>query len=136
MPVIYRELLTDKARASHVDALFGINFPLRLEPAIFDFAGRLSQDYGGGLWLLYALCNGGFYMAPQSQRRFRVVSENGFEGELSADVLGITACLYAYSHLSFTGAGQFQEACAEQFHFVRAFALDHAEAAAILAAID
>ena len=136
MTVIYRELLADKERARHADALFGINFPLRLEPAIFDFAGRLSQDYGGGLWLFYALCNGGFYMAPQSDRRFRVSSENGFEGELSADALGITACLYAYSHLSFTPVGQFHEACAEQFHFVRAFALDHPEAAAILAAID
>ncbi len=136
MTVIYRELLTDKARAKHADVLFGINFPLRLEPAIFDFAGRLSQDYGGGLWLFYALCNGGFYMAPESDRRFKVVFENGFEGELSADALGLTACLYAYSHLSFTGEGAFQQTCAEQFHFVRACAMGHAEAGAIFAAID
>ncbi len=136
MTCIYRELLADKERAGHADELFGLNFSLRLEPAIFDFAGRLSQDYGGGLWLFHALCNGGFYMAPESERRFRVSSENGFEGELSADALGLTACLYAYSHLSFTSPSAFAETCAEQFHFVRAFALDHPEAAAILAAID
>jgi len=136
MTVIYRELLADRYRASHTAALFGINFPMRLEPAIFTIAGRLSQDYSGGLWLFHALCNGGFYMAPQSEGRFRVSAENGFEGEMSADALGITACLYAYSQLSFTGEGAFQETCVEQFHLLRAFALDHAEADAIFAAID
>jgi hypothetical protein len=46
--------------------------------------------------------------------------------------LGITACLYAYSHLSFAG----NEICAEQYHLVRAYAMAHAEVQAILAAID
>ena len=134
MTVIYSQLLADKERISHTSKLFGLNFPLQLEPAIFDFAGRLSQDYGGGLWLFYALCNGGFYVAPESKRRFQVRSENGFEGEMSADALGTTACLYAYSHLSFTGSGAFHETCAEQFHLLRALALGHAEASAIASA--
>ena len=134
MTVIYHELLGDPQRISHTTALFGVNFPMRLEPAVFTIAGQLSQDYTGGLWQFFALCNDGFYMAPQSERRFKVVAANGFEGDMSADALGITVCLYAYSQLSFTGAGAFQETCAEQFHLLRALALDHAEATAIFAA--
>ncbi len=61
--------------------------------------------------------------------------ENGWEGHLSADALGITSCLYGYSQLSF-GDGDFAGKCAEQYHLLRAHMLDHAEAAAILAAID
>jgi hypothetical protein len=73
-------------------------------------------------------------MAPQSCMRFAVRAENGFEGSLSACALGITACLYAYS-LSF-GNDDLAEICATQYHLLRAHALDHREAAAILAAID
>lgn len=136
MTVIYHELLGDQQRVNYTAALFGVNFSVRLEPSIFTIAGQLSRDYTGGLWQFFALCNGGFYMAPQSEHRFKVVSENGFEGEMSADALGITACLYAYSQLSFTGEGAFQETCADQFHLLRACALAHAEAGAVFAAVD
>ena len=54
------------------------------------------------------------------------------QGEMSAEALGITACLYAYSHLSFGG----NEICAEQYHLVRDYAMDHPEVREILAAID
>ncbi len=74
-------------------------------------------------------------MAPDSGGTFRVVCENGFEGQLSADALGLTACLYAYSHLSFSD-GHVTEVCAEQYHLVRDYAMDHDEVRAILAAID
>jgi hypothetical protein len=74
-------------------------------------------------------------MAPQSCMRFAVRAENGFEGSLSGCALGITACLYAYSHLSF-GNGDVAAVCAEQYDSLSAHALDHREAAAILAAID
>ena len=62
--------------------------------------------------------------------------ENGFEGTLSADAIGITACLYAYSHLSFTDSPDFAEKCAQQYHLLREFMLEHPEAKAILKAID
>ena len=132
---IYRDLVPDGCRVAHTAGLFGVDFPLRLEPTVFAMAGRLSSEYRGGLWQFYALCNGGFYMAPDSAANFEVRCENGFEGQLSADALGITACLYAYSHLSF-GGGDFAGKCAEQYHLLREFMLDHAEAAVILAAID
>ena len=85
--------------------------------------------------MFYEIGRGGFYMAPDVDHGFDVVCENGFNGTMSADALGITACLYSYSHLSF-GEGAFAETCAEQYHLLRAFAMDHVEAGAILAACD
>ena len=127
--------LSDEQRIAYPASLFGVAFPFRVEPTIFTFAQDLSSDYTGGYWELYALSNGGFYMAPQSCMRFTVRAEHGFEGSLSACALGITACLYAYSHLSF-GNGDVAATCAEQYQLLREHALDHREARAILAAID
>jgi hypothetical protein len=54
---------------------------------------------------------------------------------MSADAFGITVCLFAYSNLSF-GSGQFAETCGDQYHLLREYMMDHAEAGAILAATD
>jgi hypothetical protein len=50
--------------------------------------------------------------------------------------LGIAACLYAYSHLSFGGDDAFVETCAQQYHLLRDYMLEHPEARGILGAID
>ena len=119
-----------------IDKLFGIDYALRLEPAIFQLAEHLAApQYNGGYWEFYSLSNGGFYMAPRSDTVFNVSSNNGFAGEMTADALGITACLYAYSHLSFSDGG-FAETCAENYHLLREFAHGHVEARSIFAAID
>jgi len=126
------------AEASRMEAthtLFGLHFPLRLEPTVFNMAGMLSEQYQGGSWEFYALSNGGFYMAPRASTSFTVTSENGFAGPMSGDVLGITACLYAYSQLSFV-QNSFGELCAQHYHWLREYALDHSETSAIFAAID
>ena len=57
-------------------------------------------------------------------------------GEMSADALGITACLYAYSHLSFGQESQFTDTCAQHYHWLRDFALDHDGAGDIFRAVD
>ena len=132
---IERTLIKHSDRVAHTAALFGFHFPLHVEPTIYAFADRLSPDYHGGYWLFYALSNGAFYMAPDEDRMFQVTCENGFEGHLSADALGITACLYAYSHLSFSGAA-FADICAQQYHWLREFALEHSEVGLIMGAID
>ncbi len=132
---ICKHLVPAEHRSCHVAKLFGHHFPLRLEPFVFAITERLSSDYLGGYWEFFALCNGGFYMAPQSDTIFSVSCENGFEGKLSADALGITACLYAYSNLSF-GDGEFAQTCARQYHLLRDYAMDHTEVGAILGAID
>jgi Antirestriction protein len=134
-PTITRQLVAEDQRTNVTADLFGVYFPIQLELFIFSMASRLSEDYGGGYWLFYSLDNGGFYMAPDSEGQFQVTSENGSEGSMSSDAFGITVCLFGFSNLSF-GSGQFAETCAEQFHLLREFMMDHAEAGAILAATD
>ncbi len=108
--IITRQLVAEDQRTTVTADLFGVYFPLQLEPFVFSMASLLSEDYGGGYWVFYTLDNGGFYMAPDSDGQFQVISENGWEGFMSADAFGITVCLYAYSNLSF-GSGAFAETC-------------------------
>ena len=133
-PIVTARLVPDTDRVQHTAKAFGSTFQ-RLEPAIFDMAGRLAAEYNGGYWLFYALSNGGFYMAPRSDTTFIVSSENGFEGELSADAFGIVCCLYSFSHLSF-GGDAFADLCANQYHLVREYMFQHPEVRSILRAID
>ncbi len=96
----------------------------------------MAADYHGGYWDFYTLSNAGFYMAPSTDHVFAVSCANSFQGELSGDALGITANLYAYSHLSFTGDGGFPRQCARQYHLLKEYMCQHPEVANILGAID
>lgn len=133
---IYREQLSEAQRGPHAAKLFGIRFPLMVEPYTFDSAGALSEQYDGGYWEFYVLSNGGFYMAPTGRETFHVVCANGFEGDLSADAFGITASLYAHSLLSFAADKALAEECARQYHWLREYAGQHREADAIWRAVD
>ena len=128
-------VVPESQRMSVVDKLFGIQYVLVLEPAVFRFAETLAHAYNGAYWTFHTLPNAGFYMSPRSDTIYAVSCENGYEGKLSADALGIVACLYAYSHLSF-GDGTFAETCAENYHLLREFVFEYPEARAILRAID
>ena len=124
-------------RAEHAAGIFGAAFPFVIEPRIFMTAESLSHSYRGGCWEMYALSNGGFYMAPETDRVFPVSAANGFEGVMSADAFGITVCLYLFSLASFDRRKpRLAATCAEQFHLLREFALDHPESAAIFGATD
>lgn len=136
VPAISVMALDDDQRVRHPAALFGVHFPMCLEPVIYSMADRLSPEYAGGYWAMYALSNGAFYMASESKETMRVNCPNGYERTMSADALGITACLYAYSHLSFGGPTDLAETCARQYHLLREFMFEHAEAGSILQAID
>ena len=130
--IVAREV-ADNERMQMLPRHFGRDM-LTVEYAIFAFMRKLSSRYTGGYWSYRELSNQGFYMAPQSESRFPIsVDGNGFEGEMSADAAGITACLFALSHLSFQVRN---EQIAEHYHLLRDFALEHEEASVILAAID
>ena len=133
---IIRQQVNDKQRIQHTADLFGHRFPLNIEPSIYFIASNIAPEYKGAYWEFYSLSNGGFYMAPYSDKAYQISCDNGFEGTLSADALGITACLYSYSHLSFTTNPTFADICFNHYQWLRAFMLEHAEASAILAAID
>ena len=133
---ITRKLVSNHQRIKHTADLFGMRFPLNLEPAVYSVAANIAHEYNGAYWEFYSLSNCGFYMAPCSEGIYQISCDNGFEGKLSADALGITACLYAYSHLSFSNNTAFAEICANHYHWLRAYMLEHKEASAILSAID
>lgn len=128
-------IIPEAERLSFVDLIFGISYVLKLEPTVFTMAERLASSYTGGYWEFHDLSNGGFYMAPRLDTIFDVSCENGYEGKLSPEALGITACLYAYSHLSF-GDDRLAQLCADQYHLLRDFAIGHREASVIMRAID
>jgi hypothetical protein len=134
--LVTRELVTENRRLEVTELLFGIHFPLKLEPIIYGITERIAeQDYKGGYWNMYTLSNGGFYMAPSGDEVFHVKCDNMFEGDLSADGLGVVACLYAYSHLSFSN-GRFARVCACHYHRLREYMFEHPEVKAILGATD
>ena len=133
--LVTRKLVPDDQRMAVTERLFGIHFPLRLEPVVFGITEKMATEYNGGYWSFFQLSNGGFYMSPSSDSVFRVACENMFEGDISADALGITACLYAYSHLSFSN-GRFARVSACHYHRLREFMFEHPEASKIIQATD
>ena len=133
--IVTRELVPESQRMAITERLFGLHFPLRLEPVIYGITDRMAQDYTGGYWDMYTLSNDGWYMAPSGDHVYNVKCDNMFESTLSADALGITACLYAYSHLSFSD-GRFGRICACHYHRLYEHMAGHPEARAILGAID
>ena len=132
---ITNTIVPESERLTIVDSLFGIAYVLKLEPAVFSIAEALAEEYTGGFWEFHALSNGGFYMAPRLDNSVTVSCENGYEGKLSQDAFGITACLYAYSELSF-GDTSMAQICAQQYHLLREYAAQHPEAGALCLAID
>ena len=132
---VTRELVPEDHRLSITERLFGIHFPLKLEPVIYGITDRMAEDYSGAYWTFFTLNNGGFYMAPSSDEVFHVTCDNMFEGDLSADALGITATLYAYSHLSFSN-GRFARVCARHYHLLREYMMEHPEVKFILQATE
>ena len=134
---VTRQLVPEDQRLAVVEQLFGIHFPLRIEPVVYGITERMTQgQYHGGYWEFYVLDNEGVYMAPTSGQVYQVSCDNFWQGTLSADALGITACLYAFSHLSFSKNEAFARICAQHYHLLRAYMMDHDEVASILGAID
>ena len=132
---VTREIVPEDQRTAVVERLFGVHFPLRIEPAVYFITERMTKDYKGGYWDFATLSNGGFYMAPAEERVFHVTCDNMYEGDLSADALGISAMLWVYSHLSFSD-GRFARVCACHYHRLREYMFEHPEVKEILQATD
>jgi hypothetical protein len=122
-----------QARMGTLPRHFGPHM-MTVEGRVFDLMREYCADYSGGCWQFYELSNGGFYMVPHLGRVSLSVPSNGYRGEMTADAAGITICLFAMSHLSFEYPQT--EVFTRHFHWLRDFALGHAEARQIFAAID
>ena len=127
-------VVPEERRLEFLPRLFSERWLLRAENAVYDFMTQLSADYGGGLWAFFERDGQPLYMAPDTDRRFRISWwGNGYEGEVSADAAGIIACLFTFSHLSMRFGS---EHLAEAFERLHDYACEHGEASEILRAID
>jgi len=116
----------------------GVMAAVRGEGIIYAWMRQLSRDYTGGYWEFFDLTNGGFFVAPQRSSHLWVeVDGNGFAGYMAPETAGIVATLFALGQFCAEYQGQ---AAGDHFivlyHALREFALDHAHAQQILAAID
>ena len=123
----------EHSRIGTLPKYFGLKL-VDMEHLVYHFMRKFVSDYNGAFWEFYELSNGGFYMAPSTELVKFSVHSNGFEGTMSADAAGITVCLFTYSYLSFQQPEN--DVFSRHFHQLRDFALNHAEASLIFAAID
>ncbi|WP_186191245.1 antirestriction protein [Burkholderia gladioli] len=132
-PNVLNWKVDDALRMDFLPTLFGPSF-LRGEAMSFSWAMKLSPDYSGGHWNFFQLSNGGGYLAPASERQFRVlVDTNGYEGVMSADAFGIVVTLFALCYLAEVTQS---ELILGRFHALREFAYEHPEAREIFRAMD
>lgn len=119
-------------RTAFLPRVFGRQY-VRGEATVYNWMGALCAAYRGGFWDFVELSNGSFYMRLSTDKRFQVqVEGNGFDGELSADAASILACLFALNHLLHAG----REELIDAYEGLRDFAFEHAEAKALMQAID
>ena len=107
---------------------------LHAESFIFNTAIQ-HTEYTGGFWTFYETSNGAFFMVPQQAEKFTWSNPDNYsEGEVSAEALGIIACLFAFSNMSF--AYRDNDTFGNQYHKLREWSYRHPEAAMISRAID
>lgn len=124
--------IADAQRLAFLPHYFGHEM-LHVESAVYAQMRALCREYSGGYWTFWALSNGGCFLSP-SEGCYALRCPNGYGGAFPAEAAGVVVTLYALSLLSFRRSGQ--EVYATRFHQLRAFALEHALAGEIFAAID
>ena len=85
---VTREPFPEDHRLDIAERLFGVSFPLQLEPVVYGITDRMVGKYTGGYWYFYTLSNGVFCMAPAEDRCFHVKCQKRYQGDLSADAPG------------------------------------------------
>ncbi len=124
--------VNDADRLDMMPRYFGHTM-MQAEATIFSYMDKFCGDYNGGYWDFFELSNGGFFMAPSSDKKVRFeVPQNYFSECMSYQAAGMIACLFTYSHLSHLHAAPY----AARFHQLREYAGQHEAAALIFRAID
>ena len=133
MENITKKLYPESKRMEFLPKFVGKKF-MKYETMIYEYLDCASEDYNGGFWEFYTLSNGGFYMAVESEKRFRMEwPDNYYEGEMSADAASIGVNLFVQNAFAWeVDAERFTDA----FHQLRDYAAEHAEAPEIFRFID
>lgn len=130
---IKRENYLESKRLEFLPRFVGKHF-MAYEGFIFNRMREDAEKYNGGFWEYYALSNGGFYMGlDQSEPLTMQCIGNYFEGTMSADAASIGVNLFALNAFAWQlDPDKFSEA----YRQLRDYALQHDEAAQIMAYID
>ncbi|MGC6373665.1 antirestriction protein [Pseudomonas sp. S2.OTC.A_B10] len=130
-------LVADDDRIEFYPAHFGKYF-MAAENLLYVHASRFVQGYQGGYWNFYTTTNGAFFAALDTTETLHVViAENYTSEHMSAEAVGITLTLFVLGRLMNARIPEDEsDRFIDSYHKLREFALGHAEAPAILTAID
>ena len=134
---ITAKLVPFHLRRGFMCKFFGRRRMLRGENSTYQWMKRLHRPYLSAPWNYYELSNGGFYLAPIMDPVHLDVADSGYHGTMSSDAAGIVVTLFVLRDLvNYTRRHPDCETLLDRLHLLRAFAHEHAEADAILAATD
>ena len=137
MSTITTKVVPMRQRLNFLPEFFTPRLMMQAEGMIYTQAAQLSENYTGGLWTFYRLSNGGFYVAPDTEKRFALeVHSNGYEGEVGADAFGVIVTMFVLGALVWIDNEALREKFTDHYHQLREFAKEHEETAQIFSAID
>ncbi len=130
-------IVSEDARLEFYPARFG-KYYLAAENLVYVHAKRFVKGYQGGFWNYYTTSNGAFFVALDTANKLHlVIPENYTSEHMSAEAAGITLTLFVLSRFANARIPQAEsERFIDGYHKLREFAVSHAEASAILTAID
>lgn len=80
-------------------ALERINY-LQFEQYVFGFMDHYCAEYNGGMWEMYTLSNGAFYLAMDKDKTVNIVNPNNYyKGNMSTDAAGICMSIMSIAYL-------------------------------------
>jgi hypothetical protein len=109
---------------------------MTVENAVYTTLDKICKDYRGGYWQFVELSNGGGYMMLDADRPdgMKVACDNHYSGYMTPDAASIVACLYAINSAVWLYPDNL--GLTDHYHWLRDFAVEHAEMEKILGAID
>lgn len=127
-----RKRVSENRRMSILPRYAGKHF-LTMERLIYTVMREYCATYSGGSWTMWEI-PGGFVMTPDLPGTLQMChGENYYEGAMSADAAGITACLIAFNRMAWHTR---EDRFSDLYHALREWAFDHPESAEITRAID
>lgn len=130
-------IVSDDDRLDFYPANFGKYFSAA-ETMLYSLSRRYVKEYDGGYWEFYTTTNGAFFAALKTSEAQHVVVPDNYTSEhMSAEAAGITLMLFVLGRFANARIPSHEaERFTDSFHKLRFFACRHAEAQAILTAID
>lgn len=95
------EIITEDSLSDFMSSkVKGVMNAINCENLIYQSASEVSKDYGGGTWEFRELKNGGFFMFPKTDATYTAQGYY-YETQIDGRILGLAACMKAFSIGSF-----------------------------------